>query len=134
MVYNLLKVSSQPFGRLFWVVNELPLNVRYALDNILLAGLWPGPSKPSREQIKHLFRPLIDELLLLESGHAFRLLDGGTQIVHVYLIGACCDKPAQALVQCIAEPVAEFGCGRCEIAGYRVSLILDIFILRAHQK
>ena len=105
------------------VINELPLKVRFALQNVILAGFWPGPSKPSREQVKHLFRPTINELLLLEKGHIFHFLNKNTQIVHVYLIAGCLDKPAQAIVQCIAEPHAEFGCGRCEIQGCEILLM-----------
>lgn len=35
----------------------------------------------------------------------------------VFAIGATCDKPAQAIVQNIPEPIGKFGCGRCEIPG-----------------
>ena len=122
------KGSQSTIWPIILVINELPLNVRFALENIILAGFWPGPSKPSRDEIKHLFRPLVDELLLLEAGHPFRLLNQHVQIVHVYLIAACCDKPAQALVQCIAQPHAAFGCARCELEGYRFLLILYSYI------
>lgn len=104
------------------VVNEIPLKVRYELENIVLAGLWPGPTKPSRDRIKHLFRPVIDELIRLENGHTFHLFDGTVHIIHVYLVCGACDKPAQALAQCIAEPIAAFGCSRCEIEGYLLLL------------
>ncbi len=105
------------------VINELPSKVRFALQNVILAGFWPGPSKPSRDEIKHLFRPLINELLVLERGHIFHFLNRNIQIVHVYLIAGCFDKPAQAIVQCISEPHAAFGCGRCEIEGCEALLM-----------
>ena len=52
------------FFNLF-VVNELPSSVRFSIENIILAGIWPDPSKPSRDQIRLIYRPLIDELLFL---------------------------------------------------------------------
>ena len=60
---------------------------------------------------------MIGELAELERGYQFRLPNGYIHMVQVYLIGACCNKPAQALLQCISEPAAAFGCGRCEVEG-----------------
>jgi hypothetical protein len=62
-------------------------------------------------------QPSIDELLDREKGYLFASADGNYYPIHVYLIAACCDKPAQALVQCIPEPIAAFGCGYCEVEG-----------------
>ena len=99
------------------VINELPPHRRFALENIILGGVWSAKSKPSREDVKSLLRPLIDELLELEKGHYFIFSDGYCYPINVYLIAACCDKPAQALIQCIPEPIAAFGCGKCEVQG-----------------
>ena len=100
-------------------INELPPKRRFSLENIILGGVWSAKAKPSRDHAKLLLKPLIDELLNLEQGHRFALSDGNYHAVHVYLIAACCDKPAQVLVQCIPEPIAAFGCGRCEVEGER---------------
>ena len=81
----------------------------------------PGPSKPTRDQIKLLYRPIIDELLYLASGHSFTLSEDRDAVIQVYLIAACCDKPAQAILQCISEPIAAYGCGRCEVEGEVIS-------------
>lgn len=123
------------------VVNEIPLKLRFALENIILAGFWPGPSKPTRDQMSHLLRPLVNELLILENGQAFCLFDKTIQMIHVYLIGSCCDKPATALVQCLVEPHTAFGCNRCELEGHQ--FFIDIaylhisisigFMLRTHR-
>jgi thioredoxin reductase len=64
---------------------------------------------------------IVEELRELEQGYVFvdyrKLPNDQNTVIKVFLIGACCDKPAQALVQNIAEPIAAFGCGRCEIEG-----------------
>lgn len=117
------KGSQSSIWPILLVVNELPPDVRFDIRNIVLAGVWPGPSKPTRDQIKLLYRPLIDELLRLEGGHSFTLSEDRNAVIQVYLIAACCDKPAQAVVQCIAEPIAAYGCGRCEIEGEVVFFI-----------
>jgi hypothetical protein len=99
------------------VINELPPQKRFALENIVLAGVWSAKSKPSRDSVKLFLQPLIDELLDLEKGYPFASADGNYYPINVYLIAACCDKPAQALVQCISEPIAAFDCGQCEVEG-----------------
>ncbi|CAF4735861.1 unnamed protein product, partial [Rotaria magnacalcarata] len=65
-------------------------------------------------------RPLIDELLNLERGEHFDFHDQDNNAItaRVFLIGACCDKPAQAFLQFLPEPTAAFGCGRCEVKGF----------------
>ncbi|CAF4182121.1 unnamed protein product, partial [Rotaria magnacalcarata] len=117
---KLSKNSQTTIWPILLVVNEIPPNSRFKIENVIIAGVWPGPSKPSRGEIRLLLRPFIDELLYLESGYIFDFHDGTTDKVQVYLIGACCDKPAQAILQCISEPTAAFGCGRCEVSGFMV--------------
>ncbi|CAF4281238.1 unnamed protein product, partial [Rotaria magnacalcarata] len=66
--------------------------------------------------------PLVEELVTLEQGAKFQYQDdnNSSTSARIFLIGACCDKPAQALLQFLPEPIATFGCGRCEVEG-RVS-------------
>ena len=108
------------------VINELPPQRRFALENIVPAGVWSAKSKPSRDSVKLFLQPLIDELLDLEKGYLFASADGSYYAIHVYLIAACCDKPAQALVQCIPEPIAAFGCGQCEVEGEQLCLSIHL--------
>lgn len=118
------KGSQSTIWPILLVINELPAKIRFDVENLILAGVWPGPSKPSRDQIRLLYNPLMDELRYLENGHVFEY-DDQNVIIPVYLIAACCDKPAQAIVQCIAEPIGQFGCGRCEIEGDVIFLITN---------
>lgn len=99
------------------VINDLPPHRRFALENLILAGVWSAKSKPSRDDARSFLQPMIDELRNLEKGHLFRTSADFHQFIRVYLISACCDKPAQALIQCISEPIAAYGCGRCEVPG-----------------
>jgi len=42
---------------------NLPLDIRYKPENMYLAGIIPGPTEPSGDQLNHFLEPLIDELI-----------------------------------------------------------------------
>jgi hypothetical protein len=115
------KGSDQSLWPVLLVINEIKRKKRFSLENLIIAGMWPGPSKPSRSQMSLFFKNIVSELQELEQGQLFKLYspehDDHSQFIKVFLIGACCDKPAQCLIQCLPEPTAFFGCGRCEIEG-----------------
>ncbi|CAF2076923.1 unnamed protein product [Rotaria magnacalcarata] len=115
------KGSKQSIWPLLLVVNELPINRRNAFENVIIAGIWSGSHKPSREQMQCFLAPVVEQLSVLEHGYPFLDYQNSeflqNTIIKVFLIAACCDKPAQALLQNIAEPIAAFGCGRCELEG-----------------
>jgi hypothetical protein len=125
------KGSQQTIWPILLVINDLPLKRRFAIENIILAGMWPGPKKPSRTDMHLFFRPLTDELLTLEQGATFTFYDDNHTSIfaRVFLIGACCDKPAQALLQFLPEPIATYGCGRCEVPG-----IYNLFASKKYRK
>lgn len=126
------KGSKTSIWPIILIVNELPMRRRFSPENLILAGVWPGPKKPSRSQMTFFLSPLIAELVRLENGEVFFIPScASSPLVHrkcirIYLIGACCDKPAQCLVQNLPEPTAAFGCGRCELEG-RFCLCLYFF-------
>jgi hypothetical protein len=57
----------------FLVINEIEKSKRFALENLIVAGVWPGPSKPSREDMFLLFTDIVEQLKVLEQGKLFRL-------------------------------------------------------------
>ena len=66
-----------------------------------------------------LLKPIVDQLSLLEKQHLFRMKvsDNNFRLIRTYLIAVCNDKPANSLVQNAPEPIAKYGCSRCELAG-----------------
>ena len=66
-----------------------------------------------------MMKSIVDELKTLETNHPYVIKAQGDKVINLktFLIGATCDKPAQAIVQNVSEPIGEFGCGRCEIRG-----------------
>jgi hypothetical protein len=137
---DLLNIESEPFitlsmnvdgiqpnkgtNKSIWpslmVCNELPLKERYKIDNLIVSGIWSGPKKPNRETMSLFYEQTVEELVHLEEESYFEVQMHGCTVkvkLKVFLIASCCDKPAQALIQRIPEPIAAFGCGRCEVQG-----------------
>lgn len=118
---RLSKGSEQNIWSILLVVNVVEWKRRFVLQNLVVGKIWPGPAKPSRSQISLLFEHIVRELKELEKGHRFSLYSSAhgdcAQILKVFLIGSCGDKPAQALIQCLPEPRSYSGCARCEIQG-----------------
>lgn len=103
-----------------FVINEIHRKERFKIKNVIVGGILTAPCKPSRDVIRTFMQPSVDELIKLEKGTFVELNIEGEQVtknIKVFLIGACCDKPAQCLLQGVSEPIGAFGCGRCEIEG-----------------
>ena len=115
------KGSDQSLWPILMVVNEINRKKRFSLENLIIAGMWPGPAKPSRSQMFLVFQNIVKDLKILEGGRRFRLYSSEDEqdgeLLKIFLIGSCCDKPAQCLIQCLPEPTGFFGCGFCEIQG-----------------
>ncbi|CAF1218363.1 unnamed protein product [Rotaria magnacalcarata] len=106
-----------------FIINEIKRKKRFSYQNLILGAVWPGPTKPKRFEMSAVLETIIVQLKELEKGSYFECRsDVGyvSRFLKVFLICACMDKPAQALVQNLPEPTAKFGCGRCEIRGFSV--------------
>ncbi|CAF4358105.1 unnamed protein product [Rotaria sp. Silwood2] len=128
----------QPYnstGKSIWpvtfVINEVKRNKRFLFQNLILGGIWPGPMKPKRFEMSAFLETIVVQLKELEQGSHFECRSGASfvrQFLKVFLICTCMDKPAQALVQNLPEPTAQFGCGRCEIRGEDLVMHYNSFI------
>ncbi|CAF2146016.1 unnamed protein product [Rotaria magnacalcarata] len=115
--------SEKSIWPVTFVTNEVKRKKRFCFQNLILGGVWPGPVKPKRFDMSAFLETIIVQLKELEKGYHFKCrlsAEYVTRFFEVFLICACMDKPAQALVQNLPEPTAKFGCGRCEIRGYTV--------------
>jgi hypothetical protein len=102
------------------VINEIKRKRRFCFQNLIIGGIWPGSTKPKRFEMAALLETIVVQLKMLEKGCNFEYRSGAsyvTRSLKVFLICACMDKPAQSLVQNLPEPIAQFGCGRCELRG-----------------
>jgi len=102
------------------VINELPRSQRFKQKNLIVAAIASTRYKPSRSQMQIMLQTLVHQLKRLENGILINFGPQHEEVVRIYLISSCCDKPAQALVQNLAEPTGAYGCGRCTIKGKRL--------------
>ena len=116
---QIAKSSNASLWIISLAINELERCERFKMKNIIIAGVSASKKKPSREQMYAVLTPIVQELQQLEYGRYFDLSrsNQSLQPLRIFLIGACLDKPAQALVQNVGEPIGSYGCGRCELRG-----------------
>jgi hypothetical protein len=114
---SIAKSSRSSLWVITFVINELKQSERFKVENVLIGGIGHGKTKPTRQEMAAYLKPIVDELLNLENEHRFTTNDGNSLFVKVFLIAGSMDKPAQALVQNLAEPNGAYGCGKCLIKG-----------------
>jgi Transposase family tnp2 len=105
-------------GAVYMVLLNLPVDIRYRVENMFLVGIIPGPREPSLEQINHILQPLVDDLL--------RFWDPGVfikQTAHhvegrlciAALIPVVCDLPAARQISGSASHAAIHFCSFCKL-------------------
>ncbi len=116
-------IVLKKFSRSLWitcmVINELPRAIRFNTSNIIICSVSAGTNKPKKDQFQSFIADWIYELRQLELGFyvSFPDSNGGLVKVHAYLIAAGLDKPAQALLLNINDPIGFYSCPRCTIQG-----------------
>ena len=60
--YNQTKYSV---GVLYLTILNLPWSVRFRPENVIVAGIIPGPKEPSQHEMNSYLRPLVKELNML---------------------------------------------------------------------
>ena len=120
---QIAKSSNASLWVISFVINELKRNERFKLENVIIAGVSSSKAKPSRDQMYAILAPVVQELKKLEQGRYFEIKASNNRIepLRIFLLAACLDKPAQAIVQNLNQPIAVYGCGRCELAGEAAS-------------
>ena len=57
--------TNYSIGVLYLVILNLPRSMRFKPENILIAGIIPGPSEPKTNTLNSYLRPLVKELNFL---------------------------------------------------------------------
>ncbi|KZV91933.1 hypothetical protein EXIGLDRAFT_577710, partial [Exidia glandulosa HHB12029] len=98
---------------------NLPPEIRYAPENILLVGVIPGPKE---SQVQPYLVPLVDELLELLDAPLFKssMQDGGRR-VQAFLVPVVCDMPAARKVAGFVAPKATLACPYCKCSYAQLS-------------
>jgi hypothetical protein len=116
-------VVLKKFSRSMWitsmVINELPRAIRFNANNIIICSISVGPNKPKKKNFQNMIVDWVYELKQLQVGFyiSYPYSKGNFVKTHAYLIAAALDKPAQALLLYINEPVGFYSCPRCTIKG-----------------
>ena len=111
--FNPFKHIQYSVGGIYISIINLPRELRYRPENIMIVGLIPGPREPQRD-INTFLRPLVSELLDLFNGVEFKIFDeGNTQKIRCLLLCVACDIPAGRKVCGFLGHMANLGCSKC---------------------
>ena len=88
-------LSMYSVGVLYLVIFfNLPRSIRFKPENVLIAGIIPGPKEPRTSEINSYLKPLVKELNSLQSdGFIMQHKDVN---IHAALLTTVCDIPATA--------------------------------------
>ena len=101
---------------LYFRINELSPNKRGLKDNMILAGLWFGQSKPNMNTYLQPFHSCV--VKLEEEGLNVCSPDvDGSFVMKACLLNAVCDKPAKCIGQNFVQINGNCGCSKCKQAG-----------------
>ena len=113
----LFKSSSVSIWPVYLVVLNLAANIRMNAENIILCGLWTGPSKPI---MKILLDPVVKCIQSMSSIGMEIKNSFGTFTFRAKLVMAVFDLPAKAAVLCAKQFNGEYGCSVCLHQGKRL--------------
>lgn len=98
-------------GGIYCIIMNLPRDIRYKQENVLLIGLIPGPKEPDHD-INSFLNPMVEELNQFWSGKSIFCNDG-TVVFRCALLCVACDIPAGRKVCGFLSHNAHFACSRC---------------------
>jgi hypothetical protein len=110
--YRHSKLSIWP---VYLVINELPIEERFCIENVIVAGLSVGEAKPN---VDIFFLPIVKELKRLEYGIHLKNADSKIDAsistkVTFHLVSGVYDKPARSWLLNMISSTGFFGCTKC---------------------
>ena len=114
---NLEAKQSISSTAIYMVLLNLPEGERYKYKNMYLAGVIPGPSKPSMEQINHVLALLVKELLEFWKGVFFTSTARYSlgRMVKCVVIPLVCDMLAARQMAGLGSVTSKFFCTSCRL-------------------
>ena len=106
------KRAQYSLGVIYFVINNLPRDMRFKEENIIIAGIIPGPREPSRD-INPFLQPIVDDLIPLWTGKVFDVVGHGSVISRSALMCVASDSPASRKVGGFLGHQALHGCTKC---------------------
>ena len=117
------KDISYSVGVIYGVIINLPRNIRYKDENIIIIGIIPGPKEP-KKTINSFLGPLVTELLELYSGE-WMITSIGRQFIRCVLMCLSSDIPATRKAAGFLGHKALKACSRCLKSFPRVDDSID---------
>lgn len=105
------KDISYSVGVIYAVIINLPRNIRYSEENVIIIGIIPGPHEP-KKHINSFLGPLVSELLEFYSG-VWLMTSAGRQFVRCVLVCQSSDIPATRKAAGFLGHKANKACSRC---------------------
>ena len=105
--------SSYSVGVLYLVILNLPRSIRFKPENILIAGIIPGPSEPHLGEMNSYLRPLVKELNSLWLDGFSMHHKGKNVVIHAALLATVCDVPATAKLGGFLSHASKHACWKC---------------------
>ena len=99
-------------GVIYGVVLNLPRNIRYKRENVILIGVIPGPEEPKHD-INSFLEPMVNELLDLWDGVQMDIIKAGEKVVRCAVLCTACDIPAGRKMCGFLGHSAKYGCSHC---------------------
>ena len=100
-------------GVIYVSIMNLPRELRFKYENILIIGLIPRPKEPQHD-INPFLRPLVSELLRFFDGIEMNVVDEGAMcMIKCVLLCITCDIPAGRKVCGFMGHSAKLGCSKC---------------------
>lgn len=102
-------------GAIYMTIQNLPRNERYKVENVILAGIMPGPKEP-RLTVNGYITPLVEELNEFWEGLIFPVNVRGTTLklrIRLALSCVACDIPASRKLCGFLGHAATLGCNKC---------------------
>ena len=101
-------------GVIYFVVQNLPRSERYKFENIILAGIIPGPREP-KKHINTFLSPIVEDLKQLYRGIVIpnSRSSCGSTIIRAVVSCVSCDLPATRKVRGFYSFSSLFGCSKC---------------------
>ena len=104
--------TTYSVGVMYIVIQNLPRNIRYKPENVILCGIIPGPKEPEYT-INSYLSPLVEDLLYLWRGVSMTLPNLSRVTIRAALLCISCDLPATRKVLGFASFNSSHGCSKC---------------------
>ena len=105
--------SDYSVGVIYLVILNLPRSMRFKPENIIIAGIIPGPSEPKKNMLNSYLRPLVKELNFLWTDGCSVKHNSTWVKLRAALIATVCDIPATQKLGGFLGHNSHYGCWKC---------------------